>query len=200
MARGHRVCWPSCCSTGRGRARGRPRRPGAAGGPGPVGLGPGPDRGRPSRPVGGMGTGPSRAVPVASGHRRLPRFGAHGETDRLGAGRLAVRAVVRVTGSPVVELNRAVAVAMATGQRLGCPWWSAWPAWVPWKAITCWPPPEPTCYGASAASPRRLRRTGTPLPLSARGRSGASFGPGSPRCRRIFRCERYVHRGTYTHV
>jgi RNA polymerase sigma-70 factor (ECF subfamily) len=50
-------------------------------------------------------------VPAAGRDRRA----AHGAADRLGADRGAVRAARAADASPVVELNRAVAVAMAAG-------------------------------------------------------------------------------------
>jgi RNA polymerase sigma-70 factor, ECF subfamily len=51
----------------------------------------------------------------AGRHRRLPRTGAHRRGDGLGPDRGALRRPRQLTPSPVVELNRAVAVAMAFG-------------------------------------------------------------------------------------
>ena len=54
----------------------------------------------------GGARGPLRA---AGRDRRLPRARAHGGGDGLGAHRRALWELARVTPSPVVELNRAVA-------------------------------------------------------------------------------------------
>ena len=59
------------------------------------------------------------AVCAAGGDRRLSRPRAHARGDRLGAHRGALRAAGRAGASPVVELNRAVAVAMAFGPQAG---------------------------------------------------------------------------------
>ena len=67
------------------------------------------------RALGGS-RGPVRA---AGGDRRLPCRGAQRRRDRLAAHRRAVRLLAEVAPSPVVELNRAVAVGMADGPAAG---------------------------------------------------------------------------------
>ena len=62
---------------------------------------------------------PRRPVPAAGGDRRGARRGGATREHRLGADRSALRASGRVQPSPVVELNRAVAVAMARGPSAG---------------------------------------------------------------------------------
>ena len=60
-----------------------------------------------------------RPVRAAGGDRGVPRPGATRRGDRLGADRRALRAARAAAPSPVVELNRAVAVAMAHGPAAG---------------------------------------------------------------------------------
>ncbi len=88
---------------------------------GPRALGPPPDPSRARRARAGRGArGRARPVRPAGRDRRLSRAGAHRGGDRLGAHRRALRrARPRLTPSPVVELNRAVAVAMAFGPAAG---------------------------------------------------------------------------------
>ena len=64
---------------------------------------------------------PARAVPAPGGDRRAPRRGRRrAADDRLARrSRRCTRRLVRIDPSPVVELNRAVAVAMADGPSVG---------------------------------------------------------------------------------
>ena len=73
------------------------------------------DRGRPGRARAGAAAAAARAVPAAGGDRLAPSRAG----DRLAADRGAVRPARRLAPSPVVELNRAVAVAMADGPARG---------------------------------------------------------------------------------
>ena len=98
----------------------------------------------------------------------------------------------RVTGNPVVTLNRAVAVAMAAVRRPG---WRSSPRWSPSCRTTrgCWPsvptctssaatrtrrtptcarppPSPPTAGNATTSSPRRPGSGGTPVPAPDRER------------------------------
>ena len=66
----------------------------------------------------------ARPVRASGGDRRLPRAGAQRRGDRLGADRRALRRRSSLSGSPVVELNRAVAVGMAFGPAAGSSWWT----------------------------------------------------------------------------
>ena len=70
------------------------------------------------------------------------------------------RRLVRIDPSPVVELNLAVAVAMADGPAVGLAMMDGLAAEGRWRAIRISTPPEPTCCGGSGAGPRRPRRTG----------------------------------------
>ena len=67
--------------------------------------------------------------------------------------------LMRFLPTPVVELNHAVAVAMARGRRRACRWWRPWRRRGSWPAITCSPRPGPTCSAVSAGGPRRPPRT-----------------------------------------
>ena len=71
--------------------------------------------------------------------RRLPRPGPNAGRDRLAADRAALRRTHGVTASPVVELNRAVAVSMADGPAAGL-------------AIVDALTPEPSLAGLSPAA------------------------------------------------
>ena len=61
----------------------------------------------------------ARPVPGPGGHRLLPRDRSRGRRHRLGADRRAVRGAGTACGSPVVGLNRAVAVARWKGRPPG---------------------------------------------------------------------------------
>ena len=74
------------------------------------------------------------------------------------------RQLARFLPSPVVELNRAVAVAMADGPAAGLALVDGWRRAGPWPATTCSPPPGPTSCAASTASPRRPTPTARPSP------------------------------------
>ena len=70
-------------------------------------------------PAGGARPRPARRVPGAGRDRRPARRRPDGRRDRLGADRRVVRRADRLTDSPVVRLNRAVAVGEADGARAG---------------------------------------------------------------------------------
>src|SRR6185437_1948676 len=81
----------------------------------------------------------------------------------------------RMQPSPIVSLNRAVAVAMVHGSR---------PAPVTWTAITCCIPRAPICCGASALHKKRRKATrrhwrSSPMIVSA-GFSNAGFAKFRP--------------------
>ena len=81
---------------------------------------PGPDHARPDRAR--HGVEPRRdagAVRPAGRHRGLPRPGPHRRRHRLGADRRAYDALAQLTPTPVIELNRAVALARAFGPASG---------------------------------------------------------------------------------
>ena len=87
--------------------------------------------------------------------------------------------LLRAEPSPVVELNRAVAVAMRDGPPRGWPWWTPSSRAASWPTTT-WPTPRaPTCAGGSAE-----RRGAGSLPralaLAGRSPSGGSSSGGSP--------------------
>ena len=63
--------------------------------------------------------GALRSVRAAGGDRRLPRARGDAGGDRLAAHRGALPRAGEVTPSPIVELNRAVAVGMADGPAAG---------------------------------------------------------------------------------
>ena len=98
-------------------------RAGAAARSGPRAVGPAAHSPRPGR-ARARGGARRRARPVcaAGGDRGLSRPGAHRRGDRLGPDRGALRRAGRAGPSPVVELNRAVAVAMAFGPAAGSSW------------------------------------------------------------------------------
>jgi predicted RNA polymerase sigma factor len=62
---------------------------------------------------------------LQAGHRRVPCAGAHSGGDRVGAHRALYDALAQLAPSPVVELNRAVALSMAFGPRRGWRWWTS---------------------------------------------------------------------------
>ena len=99
---------------------GRRRRPGAAGAAGPVSLGSPSHRRGPGVARSGPAPPPARALSGAGGHRRLPcrRRPAPRQTDWPQIAAL-YRQLARMAPSPVVELNLAVAVAMAEGPAAG---------------------------------------------------------------------------------
>ena len=80
-----------------------------------------PRRGRRgARPAAAAGRRPARAVPAPGADRRRARGRAHAGGHRLGPDRrCATRELEALTGSPVVRLNRAVAVAEADGPLAG---------------------------------------------------------------------------------
>ena len=101
------------------RAGPRGRRPRAARGPGPLALGPRPiEEGRAlvDRALRRGRPGPYQVqAAIAALHDEAARPGRH----RLAADRRALRRLIRLTPSPVVELNLAAAVAMADGPAIG---------------------------------------------------------------------------------
>ncbi len=64
-----------------------------------------------------------------------------------------------VAPSPVVDLNHAAAVSMATGRRTGLRSSTRWPQRARSTATTTCRPPGRTCCAGSAAPPRRSRPT-----------------------------------------
>ena len=87
--------------------------------PGPVALGSGPDP-RGAREAGARGApaAPGRVPAAGRDHRPADR-GPGRRGHRLGADRRAVRRPGRLNPSPVIELNRAVAVGLASGPAAG---------------------------------------------------------------------------------
>ena len=79
----------------------------------------------------------------------------------------------RMAPSPVVELNRAVAVAMADGPAVGLALVDGWRRRAPWPATTCCRPPGPTCCAASTGPSRR------PPPTAGRSTSPAPTPSGA---------------------
>ena len=97
-----------------GRRRARPAR-----GPGSIALGPRRDRRGPGAARPGAAPGPARRLPGPGGDRRAPRRGrTAGDTDWRQIAALYAR-LAGLAPSPVVELNRAVAIAMADGPEAG---------------------------------------------------------------------------------
>ena len=95
-------------------------RPGPAGGPGPLALEPGADRGRDGAGGAGAGVAPVRPVHPPGGDRGGARRGAAPPPRPTGPRSSALYDVLaQVEPSPVVELNRAVAVAMRDGPAAG---------------------------------------------------------------------------------
>jgi RNA polymerase sigma-70 factor (ECF subfamily) len=76
--------------------------------------------------------------------------------------------LARVAPSPVVELNRAVAVGMAQGLETGLALLDSLAASGRWPAITCSPPPVRTCCAASGDMARQRmpmeKRSAWPAP------------------------------------
>ena len=120
-------------------------------------------------------TGPYQLMAaIAACHATAPAAAA---TDWDEIARLYGRLSLLVP-SPVVALNRAVAVAMADGLPPGWAWSRSLTAPARCPAITCCPPPAPTCCGASAAAARRRAPTAGPFSSRPPSRSGATW-PGS---------------------
>ena len=69
--------------------------------------------------------------------------------------------LARLVPSPVVELNRAVAVSMADGRPRAWSWWKRWRRRERWPGITCCRPSGPTCCAVLAAA-RRPRQPTAP--------------------------------------
>ncbi len=65
--------------------------------------------------------------------------------------------VVKAVPSPVVELNRAVAVSMAEGPRPGSHWSMPWPVTRRWRRTTCCRVCAAICWHGSGARTRRGR-------------------------------------------
>ena len=66
------------------------------------------------------------------------------------------------TPSPVVELNRAVAVSMASGRPRRCCWSTASSPTATWRATTCCTPRAATCWPGSTATTRRAPSSSAP--------------------------------------
>ena len=92
--------------------------------------------------------------------------------------------LAQVAPSPLVELNRAVAVAMRDGPAAGLELLDGLAGDGGWPATTCSPPPAPTCCAGWAATPRRRPRTGTRWSWWATSRSARSCAAASPRSTR----------------
>ena len=105
----------------RTRARtGAVRRARAVARPGPRPLGPAADPPRPEGAAAGRGTRRhARPLHPAGRDRGLPRQGAHRGRDRLAEIAALYAALAQATPSPIVELNRAVALSMAFGPAAG---------------------------------------------------------------------------------
>jgi RNA polymerase sigma-70 factor (ECF subfamily) len=86
---------------------------------GPVALGPGPDPRRPRDGWSARAPAASGRVPAAGRDHRPADPGPGRRGHRLGADRRAVRRTGGLNPSPVVELNRAVAVGLASGPAAG---------------------------------------------------------------------------------
>ncbi len=142
------------------RARWRRRRARAARRPGPRALGPERDR----RGAGAAGRRARRGRPavLAAGARSPPSTPrAAAPTHRLAADRALYDGLAALGPSPVVELNRAVAVAMADGPEAGLELVDALAGDARARAnTTCSTRREPTCCAGSDAAPRRPRPTG----------------------------------------
>ena len=170
---------------------GRRARP--PGGAGPVAVGPGPGRGgrraagrRPRARAG-------RAVPAAGRHRRRPRRGAQLRTRPTGSRSLGLyRLLERVAPSPVVALNRAVALAMVEGPDAGLAALAPLDGRPPgWRGTTASTRCGRTCWrrGATGAGRRRLPGGGAahrqhpraPVPPRAGRPARAGAGPDSRR-------------------
>ena len=159
---------------------GRPRRrPGAAGAPGPVAVGPG----VPSR----------RASPLLDRALRRRRPGPYQVQAAIAACHAGgtKRRCDRLDGDrrplPAAGEHGAVPGRRAQPGRGRRPWPRvrppAWPGSRPWRppepcaATTCWPRPGPTCCAASAGGARPRPPTGTRSPWPAATSSGATSAP-----------------------
>ena len=148
------------------------RRAGAAARPGPPPLGPAADPPRPRRPRACRGPGRCRGLyalqaAIAACHARAVRAE---ETDwaRIAA---LYAVLARVTGSPVVELNRAVAVGMAAGPAAGLA-----------LVDDLW---RPRCAGALPPVAQRARRPARQAGPDRRGpRRVPARGVADPQCQR----------------
>ena len=105
-----------------------------------------------------------RALPAAGRHRRLSRHGGRGGGHRL-ASRIAALygELLEMVPSPIVELNRAVAVAMADGPEAGLALVDALEA----SGALAGLPPSPGHPGRPAAAARSSRPT-PPAPIAMR--------------------------------
>ena len=108
----------------------------------------------------------ARPLPAAGRDRRAARPGAELRGDRLAADPRALRRAARVWPSPVVALNRAVALAMVDGPEAAlAASTSSRPTAASPATATC-RRPRPTCCTASAATPRPWRPTRAALALT----------------------------------
>ena len=121
-----------------------------------------------------------RPLRAAGGDRGRPRRGPDGRRHRLAADRAAsTTSSYRRLPTPVVALNRAVAVAMADGPEQGLELVDALAGRGTSTATTCCTRPGPTCCAGSGAP---TRRGGLREGAGARdqpGRAEPSFGAGS---------------------
>src|SRR6185437_125094 len=67
-----------------------------------------------------------------------------------------------VAPSPIVELNRAVAVSMAEGPEADCNWWMRCKRNVRWPVTTCCRAYAVTCCSSWAATTRQGRNSNAP--------------------------------------
>ena len=104
-------------------------------------------------------------------------------TDWARDRRAVRRAVAQSEPSPVVELNRAVAVAMRDGPAAGLALVDAHPRpRRPRRTTASRTPRAPTCAAGWARRPRPARPTSARSPSPGRSRSGASSSGGWPSC------------------
>ena len=91
-------------------------------------------------------------------------------------------ALARVAPSPVVEVNRAVAVGSPKGRRRGWPCWRRWRTTGRWPATSPSTPPGPHCSPGPGTPPRRRMPTAPPWASAPTPSSGRSWRAGWERC------------------
>ena len=130
-------------------------RPGAAARPGPAALGPVADPARAGRARPGGRTRwhlrpYALQAAIAACHARAPTA-ADTDWTRIAA---LYQVLVHVSPSPIVELNRAVAVGQAEGPRAAWRWSTRWSANGRWSATHTWPRCGAICWPGWAGGPR----------------------------------------------
>ena len=83
--------------------------------------------------------------------------------------------------TPVVALNRAVAVAMADGPAAACCWWNSSSNPVSWTATTCFRRPARTCFAGWGTRSMLMSRTAGRLSWRPLTRSAVTLPDGWPR-------------------